>query len=596
MNNNLPKIRALCSNYDFNGNTSDEYLFTLNCVDYFYYNKNIGEVDVLDGFTDGPGDGGIDFIYSNSEKIYLIQGKSSANISYDEIRDLLLKMNETIINLNNKNNDYYINKLVQLYNDKIETLDTIEYELVLFTNTIIDDALRLRIDKLSKTDELKDYTVTIYGKEEIDNQVMNIDNGDILVDTGKLLLDSPKNYLTYMDGMGAIFSIRASSLKELYAKYSNNGLFGYNLREHIVQKSVDSGIEKTIKQEKDNFWFFNNGITIGCSDYIIDGNKLVLYNFSIINGAQTTTNIGKSNVINSDNDFPLVCKVVKSANSLEDEFIRRISEASNSQKPIKFRDLKSNASEQKLLQSKSLNATNKLAIEIKRGVRPRNYKYVESWQRVTNEYIGQLLWACQYQCPGSARSKTSDIFGNETTYNMIFSKDKISKYDCETLFSFVKLGKLYDEFKIKYTENNFNKANLTPNETEKNDLSNKSSVCRNAKFTCLALISYFYKRIYLRIDNPYDKRLDEPNIVGDFSQNYDDEEKYIDSLNYLFEFIIDKISTIYDKYQPQLRATSHSNFLKTDKVYKDIIRVEFSKLFNDKYDREKIIDNMRIFG
>jgi hypothetical protein len=69
------------------------------------------------------------------------------------------------------------------------------------------------------------------------------------------------------------------------------------LREHIVQKSVDDAIDDTIKKERENFWYYNNGITIGCNDYRIDGYKLKLYDFSIINGAQTTTKIGKSNLV-----------------------------------------------------------------------------------------------------------------------------------------------------------------------------------------------------------------------------------------------------------------------------------------------------------
>ena len=64
-------------------------------------------------------------------------------------------------------------------------------------------------------------------------------------------------------------------------KYGKTGLFSYNLREFISQKSVDDGIKQTIKQEKDKFWFYNNGITIGCRDFNKDGNVIKLYDFSI---------------------------------------------------------------------------------------------------------------------------------------------------------------------------------------------------------------------------------------------------------------------------------------------------------------------------
>ena len=174
----------------------------------------------------------------------------------------------------------------------------------------------------------------------------------------------------------------------------------------------------TIKKEKENFWFYNNGITIGCEDFVLDGYVLRLYNFSIINGAQTTTKIGESKLIDNEYDFDIVCKVVKANRSLNDEsdFIMKISEASNSQKPIKARDLKANAREQKMLQTKCAENKNALAIEIKRGVKPKNYYKVEKWQRVTNEYIGQLILACLLQRPGSARSGKITIFTSEKLY------------------------------------------------------------------------------------------------------------------------------------------------------------------------------------
>jgi len=56
MKENLIKIKNLCNNSNFIGNNSDEYLFTINCVDYFFFEKNIGQVDIRDGFVDGAND------------------------------------------------------------------------------------------------------------------------------------------------------------------------------------------------------------------------------------------------------------------------------------------------------------------------------------------------------------------------------------------------------------------------------------------------------------------------------------------------------------------------------------------------------------
>ena len=164
-------------------------------------------------------------------------------------------------------------------------------------------------------------------------------------------------------------------------------------------------------------------MTIGCSDYKVDGYKIKLYDFSIINGAQTTTKIGESKKVNEANDFSVVCKIVKaeSAVGVNSDFIAKISEASNSQKPIRQRDLKSNAIEQKKMQKGcSDNGDHCLAVEIKRGVIPANYKKVEKWQRVTNEYLGQLIYACILQRPGPARNAKIQCFHQRISISRYF--------------------------------------------------------------------------------------------------------------------------------------------------------------------------------
>ena len=58
------KILEMCRELNYSeGKLTDEYLFTLDAVDLFYYKKNIGQIDIKTSFTDGPNDGGIDYIF-----------------------------------------------------------------------------------------------------------------------------------------------------------------------------------------------------------------------------------------------------------------------------------------------------------------------------------------------------------------------------------------------------------------------------------------------------------------------------------------------------------------------------------------------------
>ena len=596
MNGNLEKIKALTNTLDFSGNTSDEYLFTINCVDYFYYSGNIGKSDIIDGFTDGAYDGGIDFIYVEDENnIKLIQGKSSTNLNYGDIRDLFNKMRETVLNFKNNEISQYNKNLKNIFKDVLDNGDNPNIEMVLFTNTYIEPDVMDNIrDNIISSEDYIGYKISVYDADELLFQALKIDQSSMEIPTADLLLDRPKNYLEYDNGKGAIFSIKASSLHDLYEKYSNKGLFGYNLREHISQKNVDDAIDRTIKEDKDNFWFYNNGITIGCKDYTPDGNRLRLYDFSIINGAQTTTKIGESNRINSDNDFSIVCKVIKSEGSLNDEFIRKISAASNSQKPIKFRDLKSNSREQQTIQMNFINSKNKLAIEIKRGVRPKNYRQVQNWERITNEYLGQLLLSCQYLMPGTARSKTSDIFSKEDTYNMLFSQDKVKKYNYESLYEFVRFGHLYDEFKIEYDSELNLEIKLSDNEAVKNELNDKDGICRNGKFVVLAILFYLFKKKNMGLGNkPFSKY---KTTLIDCNINIEDDiEIFNKNYKKLFKFIIDRLNEIYNKNKYNMKLTSYSNFFKSDKNFEDIIIPEIDKIYNDEFFGPGLISMLSIF-
>ncbi len=578
---NYEKIKGLAKKAGMSdGKLNNEFLFTLQMVDYFYYNKNIGEQDIRENFVDGSSDGGIDYILNKDDIMYLIQGKTSESLSYEDIRNIFFKMNTTINNFEKIKYDSYSEKLKSTYLNAYDDLsENKNITLVLFTKTKFNDELKSKIDEMKKEDFLSNYNVEIYDKKDIELKIDTSSLDKEFIEKDSIKLSDAKNVLKYGEN-GIIVNMKASSLKKLYTKHSKSGLFSYNLREHVAQRNVDSGIENTIKKEKENFWFYNNGITIGCEDFILDGYVLKLYNFSIINGAQTTTKIGESKLIDNEYDFDIVCKVVKANRSLNDEsdFIMKISEASNSQKPIKARDLKANAREQKILQAKCAENKNALAIEIKRGVKPKNYYKVEKWQRVTNEYVGQLILSCLLQRPGSARSGKITIFTSEKLYNLIYKNRRL---DCDIIYDLVRIADKYEQFKNSYA-----------NDVDDVDL---IAACKNGKLTTLAIIFYLYKRFNLIIENCFDERLNDDNIVNTKLTLDYKEDDYDKKLNELFKFIIKKLSDIYEKKKEGLKLTSYSNFFKTDKTYQEVILTEFDRVLDDDWDKEKLKEYMKIF-
>lgn len=577
---NYEKIKGLSRRAGVSeGKLTKEFLFTVQMVDYFYFKNNLGEQDIREDFVDGSSDGGIDFIFNSDDIMYLVQGKSSDNLSIDDVYNIFVKMDKTVKDFDKGKYHRYSEKLKSAYLNAYDDLsENKNINLVLFTNTRFTVDMKEKIGELIKNEHFNDYNIEVYGAEEIEFRITSSDFDKEYIDYDSICLLEANNALKYGDN-GIIVNIKASSLKRLYSKHSKNGLFSYNLREHISNKNVDSAIENTIRNDRENFWYYNNGITIGCEDYYLDGYMLKLYKFSIINGAQTTTKIGESKLISNDYDLDLVCKVVKANSSLDkvSDFIMRISEASNSQKPIKSRDLKSNLIEQKLLQKKCELNKHQLSVEIKRGVKPKNYNKVDKWERVTNEYIGQLILACLFQKPGSARSGKNTIFTSEKLYNQIYKRD----HDYDVLYELVRLGNKYEEFKLKFTENT--------------DDINLIAACKNGKLETLAVVFYFYKIFNNIIDNCNDKKLNEDNIKDTkLTLNYK-EDDYDKILFSLFKFIINRFTDIYKKKKESLKFTSYSNFFKTDSTYKDVILNDFDRALNDDWDREKLKEYMKIF-
>ena len=143
---------------------------------------------------------------------------------------------------------------------------------------------------------------------------------------------------------------------------------------------------ETIRKEPEKFWFYNNGITVIAEDYdtIYDPNdskkveKLTLEEFSIINGAQTTSALGRfkkeADMNGSEEDIEKLKKVYVLARVLkvvDDDFKSQIAVYNNTQNPITTRDMASNRYEQLQLHNGLINGVApNIFVEIRRGTKP----------------------------------------------------------------------------------------------------------------------------------------------------------------------------------------------------------------------------------
>lgn len=266
---------------------------------------------------------------------------------------------------------------------------------------------------------------------DIEYEILEIESPKECVDEATIILDQPDNYTSFGDEKSVIVNISAKSLKSLYELYGYRGLFSQNLRYYVKNAKVDDNVIESIKETPENFWYFNNGIILICEDFKITGDKVSLIKFSIINGGQTTKLIGETEF---EKDFFLQCKIIKNRYQNEDErleFISNVAEASNTQKPIKDKDLIANRIEQRLLKKQLANAG--VYCQIKRGEKVNKKLYPNAWQNTTNEELGQFLLSFVYQKPGTARGSKQSICGNKERYALLFGKTYNSQFLCDLL-------------------------------------------------------------------------------------------------------------------------------------------------------------------
>lgn len=386
------------------------------------------------------------------------------------------------------------------------------------------------------------------------------------VDQGKVIIDEPNNYLRYKDH-SIVCNISAQSLKKLWEKDGERGLLAMNLRYFIKSTNIDNKIEESILFDGGDFWYLNNGIIIVCNDYKVVNNEVRLKEFSIVNGGQTSRMIG---TIPFDDDFYISCKIIKNVFETPHDknlFISKVAEASNTQKPIKAKDIIANRIQQRNL--KSMMQENGVFLEIKRGEKCNTATYVEPWQRTKNNELAQDLYAFVYMEPGPARNNVSSMLSNEEKYNLIFVEHE---YNFDFLRDVLFLEKAFKEYQKKINKNK--------------DLDEESPIkkglVKNGMFYCLATIGYVLKLCYNKEyrENMYKYKGNEtlyklysPEIA--FLHGFIDRKlsykEFATKIYDLFDYVLDEILVPQFKVaRSNNPALAYSNWTKTNTGFENI--------------------------
>lgn len=273
-----------------------------------------------------------------------------------------------------------------------------------------------------------------------------------------------------------LMNLSGYDLAKLCNTYSSsrtgmNILFGQNLRDTLDTKKSRTyhKMRYTIINEPEKFWFYNNGITIiasTCDGYdnkyaeLPDGTKtdnVILTNFSIINGAQTTGALGKileeaeRDPVNGNEIIEKLKKVFVLTRIMKtdvEDFKKNIAINNNTQNALSNRDLVSKNIEQKKLGERLISREPKIFVQIVSGTSPKPYqKFYTHRKNSTNEFLAQLAFAAFLLQPGSAKDKKASLFkpdddGNDMNkdYKKIFNYDESDSSKCGILIQKTEKG------------------------------------------------------------------------------------------------------------------------------------------------------------
>lgn len=142
-------------------------------------------------------------------------------------------------------------------------------------------------------------------------------------------------------------TVPASNIAEWYDEHENK-LYEQNLRQSLGTTRVNSGMLGTLVDEPENFWLFNNGVTVLCDGLEQDwpGRRrpdepvhLHLSGVSVVNGAQTVAAAHRAAQTSPEavEDAEVTVKVIVVDKNVPD-LAQRITETTNTQNHVEQRD------------------------------------------------------------------------------------------------------------------------------------------------------------------------------------------------------------------------------------------------------------------
>ncbi len=316
----------------------------------------------------------------------------------DEIQTLT----KSIINQKfNRLKIFYKKSIAGLYKDLEETSEAYSMSYNIFKYNYDNKINKVRLIILTDgkiTSRFDDIVSEEMNGIKIEHRIVDIDyiykiylsqynSGGFKIDANLPCLEIPTKsdqYEAYLTVIGG---------QELVDIYESHGqkLFEQNVRTFLQFKgAVNKGIKNTIEYKSDMFFAYNNGITATASsiERNSEGNIVLINDFQVVNGGQTTSAIYAASKISkldvSNVSVPVKLSVVKERDK-QNDFVSKVSEYANTQNKVNKSDFFSNSQFHKEMK----NYSQRVWAPVCDGSQKRTRWFYE---RVRGEYLNEQAY------------------------------------------------------------------------------------------------------------------------------------------------------------------------------------------------------------
>lgn len=317
--------------------------------------------DVTEYITDGPGDQGIDAVVVQNSDIDIFQFKFTEkfdNCKKDTLGASPVNAIESALRRISSCDQEFLDScnpaLQSAIKDIWHAMEKGEVKMTIhFYTNLADPIKKERLTLLNKNLLEFGAKVQVYGMSDLISLILKNKTSPFDATfqlSTKAWFENLSGGYKYIVGVIDATSFMSSILKEESLKEESltEDIFDENVRMYLRRKGkINSAIFKTATgEESNNFFFYNNGITILCDS--LEYSKIAApfvktQNLRIVNGSQTIHALYEAyqnpNYRERLKDVSLLLRVYEVKNR---EMGQKIAEFTNSQNPVKTRDLRSN--------------------------------------------------------------------------------------------------------------------------------------------------------------------------------------------------------------------------------------------------------------